>query len=127
MDLNTGGTSVALDNLYKLLAFGNGSQIVDVIHRFTRGSASSSTDLDFVTCSPHYLVIRNSRNPLDFKLPVLDPYDGRKGPTTHLMRYIRHMEVLSPLENVMAKFFSFYLPDITTMWFRKLEVGFITS
>lgn len=78
-----------------------------------------------VSRSPFTPNIRNARNPPKFKLPTLEPYDGRSDPTMHITRYIRHMEVLGASEEVMARCFPLYLSDLAALWFRQLETGSI--
>ena len=126
LGLDTGGIDANLPNQNPFLGMGTENQIADAIRRYARGGASH-TNLESITRSPLSSGIRNSRNPPDFKLPVLESYDGRKDPTAHLTRYIRHMEVLSASEDVMAKCFSFFLTDIAAMWYRQLEADSITS
>jgi len=64
---------------------------------------------------------RNAKSPPNFKLPTLDSYDGRTDPTTHLRKYMQHMEVLKATEEIVALCFLRYLVDLTMMWFRQLE------
>lgn len=48
--------------------------------------------------TPH---IRFARNPLDFKLPTMRPYDGKFDPLVHLLKYEQHMEVAGASEEIM--------------------------
>ena len=116
-ELNAGGTSSGLVNLQQLF---EGDRLANLIERLSRGRTYQN-DMDDVNHNPFTQEIRNSRNPPDFKLPQLEPYNGRADPTVHLMRYKRHMEVQSASENVMAKCFPLFLADITSMWIRQLE------
>lgn len=70
---------------------------------------------------------QHARNPSDFKLPTLEKYDGKTDRTVHLMRYIRHREVSGVSEEVMGWCFLLYLTDLTTLWFRQLDNGSIST
>lgn len=54
-----------------------------------------------VNVSPFTRNIRYVRNPSDLKLPTLKTYDENIDRTVHLMRYIRHIEMLSAFEEFM--------------------------
>ncbi len=88
---------------------------------------SSSRRLEEVSRSPFTSNLRNARNPPKFKLPMLDPYDGKSDPTMHITIYIRHMEVPGASEEVMARCFPLFLLDLAMLWFRKLENGSIRT
>lgn len=71
--------------------------------------------------------IRNARNPPEFKLPNMQPYDGRSDPLMHLHMYEQHMEILGATEEVMCRCFSLFLTNLATKWFCRLEPGSIDS
>ena len=68
-------------------------RMIGLVRRLMRGGFSGG-GLEEVSRSPFAPNIRNARNPPKFKLPTLNPYDGKSDPTMHITRYIRHMEVL---------------------------------
>ena len=84
-------------------------------------------DLKDVNRSPFSPAIRMARNPPEFKLPSVEMYDGRTDPAVHLMKYMRHMEVLEASQEVMDQCFPLYLKDIAALWFRQLENGSIRT
>jgi len=104
--------------------FGDNDRIAEAIRQAMRGGLVNR-DIENVSRSPFTPNIRYARNPPDFKLPTLGAYEGKTDPTVHLMKYIRHMEVMGVSEEVMARCFPLYLEGIAALWFRQLDNGFI--
>src|SRR5574338_1301019 len=100
--------------------------MIGLVRRLMRGGFSGG-GLEEVSRSPFAPNIRNARNPPKFKLPTLNPYEGKSDPTMHITKYIRHMEVLGASEEVMARCFPLFLSDLVALWFRQLETGSIKT
>lgn len=101
------------------LSLDDNNQMTEMIRKIVR---SGRLDQSLVEVNRNRFTpnIRNARNSSDFKLPTLEMYNVKTDPTVHLMRYVRHMEVLDVSEEVMDQCFPLYPKDLAAMWFRRL-------
>lgn len=65
--------------------------------------------------------------PNNFKMPMMDPYDGTVDPRVHLMRYVQHMGMEHVIEDVMRRCFLIFITGLATMSICKLDHGSIGS
>lgn len=104
----------------------DGDDIGEIIRQYLQREDMRDEEPGF-SQSPFTLHIRFARNPVNFKLPSMHPYDGKLDPIVNLVKYEQHMEVARASEEITCKCFSIYLTDLTTMWFYRLEPGSIDS
>lgn len=113
----SGGQNEVMDRRPQL--DGN-NRIAELVRRIVRDGPLDQS-LEDINSSPFTPNIRYTRHPSDFKLPTLEMYDEQTDPTFHLIRYIRHIEVLGTSEEVMSRCFLLYLTDLAAIWFRQLK------
>ena len=63
----------------------------------------------------------NARLPPKFKMPTLDKFDGTGCPKSHLKMYIRVMQPLGAIEEVLAQMFQNTLTGVVLRWFLNLD------
>lgn len=114
------------ENMEQRLPLDDNDRIAEIFRRALRDGPPDFS-LEGVSTNSFTLNIRYARNLFDFKLSMLEMYDGKTDPTVHPMRYIRHIKVSSAFEGVMRSCFPLYLTDLTTMWFRRLDNASIST
>ena len=63
----------------------------------------------------------NARLPPKFKMPTLDKFDETGGPMSHLKMYMRTMQPLGVIEEVLAQMFQNTLIGAALRWFLNLD------
>ena len=63
----------------------------------------------------------NARLPPKFKMPNLDKFDGTGCPKSHLKMYMRAMQPLGVIKEVLAQMFQNTLTRATLRWFHNLD------
>ena len=69
----------------------------------------------------------NARLPPKFKMPTLDKFDGTGCPKSNLKMYIRAMQPLGAIEEVLAQTFQNTLTETTLRWFLNLDDARVRS
>ena len=61
------------------------------------------------------------RLPLKFKMPTLDKFDWTNFPKSHLKMYMRAMQLLGAIEELLAQMFQNTLTEAALRWFLNLN------
>ena len=61
------------------------------------------------------------RLPPKFKMPTLDKFDGTRCPKSHLKMYMRAMQPLGTIEELLAQMFQNTLTEVALRWFLNLN------